>query len=380
MKKRRIVVLLSMMLCILMLVAGCGGGIVENEAGGGEGGGDGGEKVQWRLASTFADGTFLFEVDKSFCDKVSELSGGNFVITPYGAGELGASNQVFDLVQSGTVQAGADWPSYWNGKDLGFDLLATTMFDFSGWDYYVWVYEGGGLEEGYNYMFNQYNMMYFPHAFTQMESGIRTNVPINSLDDLKGLKIRFAGKIQGLVAEKIGIAPVTIAANELYEALQRGVVDGAEYSVPMNDDILKIQEVTDYWLTPGWHQTGNAYGVMVNMDAYNELPDAYKKVLENAAKINVVEYMAKYAWGDAQATAKMIEEGVTVTSLPKEDMELLEKYAREATEQLASQNENYAHVLNSMMEYRKGVEAYRDALGQWGWGFNLKEYPNIKGY
>ena len=363
---------------LLATLSGCGAA-----KSGGDTGGDAaatGEKVEWKLASTFADGTFLFEVDKAFCDKVNQLSGGNFVITPYGSGELGASNQVFDLVQSGTVQAGADWPSYWSGKDTGFDLLATTMFGFSGWDYYVWVYEGGGLEDAYNYMFNKFGMMYFPHAFTQMESGIRTNVPINKLSDLDGLKIRFAGKIQGIVAEKIGIAPVTIAADELYESLQRGVVDGAEYSVPINDDRLKIQEVTKYWLTPGWHQTGNAYGVMVNMDAYNALPEEYKLILKQASQLNVAEYLAKYAWEDAAATKRMIEQGVTVTSLSDEDMKTLEGYTLTAMEQMAAENENYAHVLNSMMEYRRAMDDYRDALGQWGFGFNLDKYPEIKGY
>ncbi|HZK61733.1 MAG TPA: hypothetical protein VFC41_06620, partial [Anaerovoracaceae bacterium] len=82
-------------------------------------------------------------------------------------------------------------------------------------------------------------------------------------------------------------------------------------------------------------------------------------------------------YNDAKATSKMISEGVTLTKLPAEDMALLEQYTLEATEQLAAENPNYAHVLNSMMEYRKTMEDYRDALGQWGFGFNLDKYPEI---
>lgn len=375
MKKRLFSIVLALTL-VIGLLSGCGGGGIANEGGGSEGGSDL-PTVNWKLASTFAEGTMLFECDKAFTEKVKELSNGKFVITPYGSGELGASNQVFDMVQGGTIEAGADWPSYWSGKDTGFDLLATTMFNFTGWDYYIWIYEGGGLEDGYNYMFNKFGMKYFPHGITQMESGIRTNKPIEKLADLNGMKIRFAGKIQGLVAEKIGIAPVTIATDELYEGLQRGVVDGAEYSSPTNDDMLKIQEVTKYWLAPGWHQTASVYGIMVNQKAYDALPAEYQRIIEIASKWNMQEWLAKNAYSDAKATAKMVSEGVTVTNLPEEEMALLEGYVMDATEQLAAENPNYAHVLNSMMEYRKTMDQYRDALGQWGFGFNLKEYPEI---
>ncbi|WP_130861622.1 TRAP transporter substrate-binding protein [Bacilliculturomica massiliensis] len=373
--KKKIALSLIMILVVMAAMTGCGGGS-GGDTGGGTGGG-GGEKVNWKLASTWADGTFLFSVDQRFCELVGELTDGNFTIKPYGVGQLGAANQVFDLVQGGTVEAGGDWPSYWTGKSLGFDLLATTMFDFTNWDYYVWIYEGGGLEDAYNYMFNQFGMVYFPTAVTPMESGIRSNVPIKSLADFKGLKIRFAGKIQGMVAEKIGITPVTIAADELYESLQRGVIDAAEYSGPYNDDVMKIQEVTKYWLTPGWHQTASAYGAMINQAAYDKLPDAYKDAIEKAAKLTMVEYMAKYTWNDAQATQRILDAGVETTTLSDEDMATLQQYTLESAEALAAESEDYAHVYKSMLNYRKTMENYRTALGDWGFGINLKEYPNI---
>lgn len=375
MRKKSGILVVTIVFMMAMALSGCDGGVVNNNGGSGEEGSS--EKVNWRLASCWADGTFLFSVDQKFCENVGRLTNGNFVIKPYGVGELGASDQVFDMVANGTVEAGGDWPSYWTGKSTGFDLLATTMFDFSNWDYYVWIYEGGGLEDAYNYMFNQFGMRYLPTAITPMESGIRSNVPINSLADMAKLKIRFAGKIQGMVAAKIGVTPVTIATNELYESLQRGVVDAAEYSGPYNDDILKIQEVTKYWLTPGWHQTSSVYGAMLNMDAYDKLPEDYQQALEDAANLTMVEYMAKYTWEDAQATQRILDSGVTATTLPEDEMERLRQYTKEAIEQMAAENKDYAHVYNSMMNYRKTMEAYRNALGDWGFGINLKEYPSI---
>lgn len=371
----------AIMLVLMMIVAvtGCGGAAA-TESGGDTSSDNSGEVYNWRLASCWADGTFLFSVDQRFCELVGELSNGQLNIKPYGVGQLGAANQVFDLVSGGTVEAGGDWPSYWTGKNTGFDLLATTFYGFSNFDYYVWIYEGGGLEDGYNYMFNQYNMVYFPTAITGMESGIRSNKPINKLADMDGMKIRFAGKIQGIVAEQFGVTPVTIAANELYESLQRGVIDAAEYSGPYNDDIMKIQEVTKYWLVPGWHQTSSVYGAMINQDAYNSLSDKLKKCIEEAAKLTCHEYTAKYIWNDALATQRILDSGVETTTLPEDEMKWLEETKTKAAEQMAADNPDYAYVLNSQIQYLKTIASYREALGQWGFGSNWLSYPDIEQY
>jgi TRAP-type mannitol/chloroaromatic compound transport system substrate-binding protein len=116
---------------------------------------------------------------------------------------------------------------------------------------------------------------------------------------------------------------------------------------------------------------------MLNMDAYDKLPDDYKQALEDAANLTMVEYMAKYTWEDAQATQRILDSGVTATTLPADEMELLRQYTKEAIEQMAAENADYAHVYNSMMTYRKTIESYRNALGEWGFGINLKEYPSI---
>ncbi|MPN62072.1 hypothetical protein SDC9_209818 [bioreactor metagenome] len=116
---------------------------------------------------------------------------------------------------------------------------------------------------------------------------------------------------------------------------------------------------------------------MINQAAYDKLPDAYKHAIKDAADLTMVSYMAKYAWNDAQATQRIIDSGVQTTTLPPEEMDLLRQYTREAVEQLAAESKDYAHVYNSMMNYRKTMDSYRTALGDWGWGMNLEEYPNI---
>lgn len=374
--RKKVLALIMILVLSMSLLAGCGGGgggTTDANAGTTDAAAPSGEKVDWRLASCWTDGTWLFQVDADWCNLVSRLTNGNFTITPYGVGQLGAATEVFDLVQSGTVEVGGDWPSYWSGKDIGFDLLATTMFNFSNWDYYVWIYEGGGWEDAYNYMFNQFGMLYFPTTTTPMESGIRSSKPINSITDMQSMKIRFAGKIQGLVAEKLGITPVSIAANELYEALMRGTIDAAEYSGPGNDLELNFQEVTSYWLVPGWHQTSSVYGCMVNKAAYDALPEEYQQALYDAAKISMAEKQAAYVWRDAQATVDILKAGVQTTTLSDEDMDKIYAAFVEATNECCAESENYAHVWESMMNYRETMNDWRTAQGEWDFGINFEE-------
>ena len=138
------------------------------------------------------------------------------------------------------IAVGGDWGGYWSGKDTAFELLSTTMDNFTGMDYYIWITQGGGLK-CYQDMYGKYNMTYFPIMINHAESGIRSTKPITSIKDMQSMKIRLGGVMAGRAAEKLGINITTVAASELYESLQRGVIDGGEFSGPKADDSLQLQ-------------------------------------------------------------------------------------------------------------------------------------------
>ena len=93
--------------------------------------------VTWKMGSTWGDGNIHFTCDERFSELVSQLTDGRFTITNYPEGSLCAANQLFDYVQNGTIQCGGDWGGYWSGKDTAFELLSTTMDNFTGMDYYI---------------------------------------------------------------------------------------------------------------------------------------------------------------------------------------------------------------------------------------------------
>lgn len=329
------------------------------------------ETFEWRMISTWGEGSSQLEFDKTFVDVVNELSDGAIKIKLHGVDQLAPADQVLDTVSNGTVEMGGDWPNYWSGKNTAFDLLGSHAMGFSIWDYFLWINEGGG-EEIYNEIYSQYNTVYFPHTLSGMESGIRSNKPINSLEDLAGIKIRMAGLIQSELTERLNAIPTTVPTHEIYESLQRGVIDAAEFSTPYADEIMKLEEVTDYWLTPGWHQTAAVYGVSVNKDAWESLPDDYKEIIRKASKITMTQNSATYAYKDAQSTEKMInDDGIEVTSLSEEEIEQIGEITYEIIEDLAKENDDFAKVLQSQMDYLEMYAHYRELQGQWSFGNNL---------
>lgn len=329
--------------------------------------------ITWKMGSTWGNGNVHFTVDQRFTELVSQLTGGRFTITNYAEGELCSAGELFDYVSDGTIQCGGDWGGYWSGKDPTFELLSTVMDNFSALDYYTWIYQAGGMD-CYKNMYGQYNMEYFPIVTNPCESGIRSVRPINSIKDMQTMKIRLGGVMAGRAAKKLGINITTVPASELYESLQRGVIDGGEFSGPKADDSLKLQEVAPYWCAPGWYQSAGVNGVMINKDAWNELPEEYQQAITTAAQTCCGEQLARYIWNDMTVTNQMLEkDGVTITGLPEEDMALIRKTCREVYEEEASTNANFKAVYDSMNEYRETAQAYRNWAGDYGFGFNYAD-------
>ena len=373
----------AMLLCIAMVLslAACGGssssssgGALDQAAASNSGSTSSGTSdlptVNWKMGSTWGAGNVHFTVDKRFAEILSQLTNGGFTVTNYAEGELCSASQLFDYVQDGTIQCGGDWGGYWPGKDSAFELLSTIMDDFTGLDYYIWIYEADGLQ-CYKDMYGQYNMNYFPLVTNPSESGIRSVSPITSIADMQKMKIRLGGMMAGKAAQKLGINITAVPAAELYESLQRGVIDGGEFSGPKADDSLKLQEVAKYWCAPAWYQSAGVNGVMVNMDAWNSLPEEYQTAFEMAARLCCGEQLARYYHNDMVVTNQMIDEqGITVTHLNDEDWQIIRDTCKQTYLEECEINPNFKMVYDSMQAYRESATNYRDWTADYGFGFN----------
>jgi len=332
--------------------------------------------VKWRLASVWTEGNTVLNIDRAYAERVKRYSGGKFIIDVYAAGEIVGPTQVFDAVQNGTVEMGADWPGYWSGRNTAFELLATSLDDFTSLDKLIWTYQAGGLEL-YKEIYAKFGLVGFPHAFSPTESGLRCKAELKGMPDLKGRKIRISGKIQGYVSEKIGYTPIALNAGDIYESLQRGVIDCAEFSGPESDESLKITEVAKYWMAPGWHQSEVTFGVFVGKKAWDSLPKEYQELLERAAMDSAAEWMHRQPWQDAVAANKMLDkDGVKVVRYSDDDLAKIRAWGLEGRAEMAKANPDYKKVIDHQDGYRKIIDRLRFLSSPYSWGFARSE--NLK--
>lgn len=324
----------------------------------------------WTMTTTWPSSLELIETDKHFVDLANKLTTGELNIEFFEGGSLVPAGEVFGAVESGTVQAGADWPGYWAGRDAAFSALATTPSLFNAVDYANWIQQWGGADL-YNEIYGNYGMVYLPYGITNNESGFRSNEPIRNLADLQGKRLRLSGLEQGKLLERLGGSQVSMAGGEIYQSLERGVIDGAEFSTPNVDWSGGFQQVTKYWATPGWHQSASVFGVMINKASWDALSDETREKLQIAADATMMWSLAFTEKRATEAYAKF-DEAVEINRYDDETLAKIQEEANEVIIEVACANPNSAKVYVSMLDYLNDYAQWRDASAP----FNLGRTPN----
>ena len=184
--------------------------------------------IRWRITSSFPKSLdTLFGVTDVFAKKVSDMTGGKFQITTHAAGELVPAFGTVDAVQNGTVEAANTAPYYYFGKDPTFALSCAIPFGLNSRQMTAWYYQGNGLKVMREFYAN-FNIINFAMGNTGAQMGGWWRKEIKSLADVKGLKFRVGG-FGGKVCERIGMVPQNIPGGEIYQALEKGTIDAAEW-------------------------------------------------------------------------------------------------------------------------------------------------------
>ena len=331
------------------------------------------DKVNWRMGSTWTPAINLYHGDKSMIKYVKEMTDGNFDIKWFPSGSLMKAFEYFDACSKGVVEAVGDWSSYWVGKDPAFDFLGSMPYGFTNMDYVIWYYQFGG-EELYNEAYGKFGMKYFNLGATTSESGFRTTAktgPIRTLEDYKGKKMRTPARATIWILEQLGGAPVKMAGGEIYLAVERGTLDGAEFSAPGIDWEMGFAEITKYWSVPCWFQPASQVGVMVNLEAYNKLSPQYKAILRTAAKAAAMESLTFYEADSGRAIEKFIAKGTEVVKLDDASLKKLDEMAGEYIIMAAKERGGlFAKILKSQMDYLNEYKDWRDMTGKFGFGFH----------
>lgn len=294
-----------------------------------------------------------------FAEKVKRMSNGRLQIKVYGAGELVPALEVFDAVSQGTAQMGHSSPYYWKGKITAAQFFTTTPFGMTALEMNSWMQEGGGqamLQE----LYDPFNLQVFPIGNTGMQMAGWFNKEINSVADLKGLKMRIPG-LGGEVLARAGGTPVMLPGGEIFTALQTGTIDATEWVGPYNDLAFGLHKAAKYYYYPGWHEPGSLIELLINKDAYAQLPDDLKTIVEVAAQATNQQIVAEMTARNMRALQDLEEtHGVQVKALPDDVLQHLQSISAEVLADVAAQDAQSQKVYDSLKDYSENIKAYQD--------------------
>lgn len=317
-----------------------------------------GRTYQWKIITTWPKNfPGLGYAAENFSRYVDEMSNGRLTARVYGAGEIVPALEVFDAVSQGVADAGHGAAYYWKGKIPSSVFFTAVPFGLNAQEMNGWLHYGGGLEL-WQEAYAPFNLVPMAGGSTGVQMAGWFNKEINSIDDLKGLKMRIPG-LAGEVFAAAGGTAVRIAGGELYTSMQTGVIDALEWVGPYNDLAFGFQEVAKYYYYPGWHEPGSILEFVVNKDSLEALPADLQAIVKYASRAANQDMLDEYTARNNKALTSLIDDhGVQLRRLPDDVLLALWRGTQEVMEILVESDPMAAKVYASYSEFYKGVRNY----------------------
>jgi TRAP-type mannitol/chloroaromatic compound transport system substrate-binding protein len=324
------------------------------------------ETFEWSMVTSWPPafpglGTGAEKLAKS----ITKASGGRLKIKVYAGGELVPAFEVFDAVSRGTVEMGHDASYYHKGKVEAAQFYATIPFGLTATEMSAWLHHGGGIEL-WRELYEPHNLVPFMAGNTDTQMGGWFNKQINSIADLKGLKMRIPG-MGGEVLRRAGGTPVTLPGSEIFTALQTGAIDATEWVGPWNDSAFGFHKAAKYYYYPGWHEPGPVLECIINKDAWNALPADLQMIVQIACDAATHNMMAEYNYNNAVSLQQLLNNpDIEVRAFPKEVMDHFRQLSAEVVDELVERDPAAAKIMASFDEFRRistenqriGVDAF----------------------
>lgn len=282
---------------------------------------------------------------------IEAMSAGRIKIQVYGGGELVPPLETFDAVSQGVAELGHSASYYWAGKAPAAQFFTSLPFGMNTTQMNSWFYEGGGIEL-WREIYQPFNLIPFPAGNTGAQMGGWYNKEINSIDDLKGLKMRFPG-IGGKVLNKAGGTAVLSAGSEIYTNLERGVIDATDWIGPYHDYLMGFHEIAKYYYYPSWAESTGVVELIINKDVYDSLPQDLQEIIRVACYSANSTMLGKFTLKNSEYLNKIKNES---------DVQL-----RKFSEKFLKEMKNYAdQVIKEIIEgdalSKKVYDSYKSFL------------------
>lgn len=316
-------------------------------------------KVRFQLAAAFASNQPLAgEAGVDLVKRIARASGGTIDIKHNEPNALVPVLQSFDAVSQGSIDMAWSTAGFWSGKDTTFNFFGSIPYGPGVGEYLAWLDYGGGKQLMAE-MYGKYGIHALTCGMAPPEGSGWFRKEIKTLDDLKGLKMRFLG-LGAKAMAKLGVATQLIAPGEIYQALQLGTIDAAEFSTPVQDLKLGFYQVAKFYYLPGWHQQSTALELLVNKKKWDALSDSHKAIIEQACGETIRQSVAYGESAQFGALKEMQAKGVQVKTWSPEFLAAFRKSWEEVAAEEAAANPMFKKTWDSYSAFRRDYSTWRD--------------------
>jgi len=317
-------------------------------------------EFKWKMVTTWPKNFPVLGTNANYLAKtIQQMSGGRIRIKVYGARELVPAFEAFDAVSRGTAQMGHGAAYYWKGKSETMQFFAAIPFGMTAQELNGWLYYGGGMQL-WEELYGKFNLI--PTAIgnsgVQMAGWFRKE--INSVDDLKGLKMRIPG-LGGEVLKRAGGVPVSLPGGEIFTSLQSGAIDATEWVGPYNDLAFGLYKAAKNYYYPGWHEPSSIIETFINKEAFEALPDDLQAIVKHACKDANMDMISEFTAKNNTALETLVSKhDVTLRPLPDDVLIKLHQLSNEVVQEVADKDAFSKKVYESYSNFQKQVMRWSD--------------------
>jgi TRAP-type mannitol/chloroaromatic compound transport system substrate-binding protein len=313
------------------------------------------QTYQWKMVTAWPKNyPGLGTAAQRLADRVSAMSDGRLTIKVYAAGELVPALEVFDAVSRGTAEVGHGAAYYWKGKVPTAQFFTSIPFGLSTSEMNAWLSHGGG-QAFWDEAYAPYGVKPMVVGNTGMQMGGWFNKEINTLQDLRGLKIRTPG-LGGEVLSRLGATTVNMPGGEVFTALQTGAIDATDWVSPYNDLAFGLHKAAKYYYYPGWQEPTAVLELLLNQKALDTLPADLRAILTEAVLAANSNMMDDYVYNNALALGELKKQGTQLKRFPDEVLAAMREQSEVVLADLAAQSELNGRIWASMKAFQDQVE------------------------
>jgi TRAP-type mannitol/chloroaromatic compound transport system substrate-binding protein len=312
-------------------------------------------QMGWVFPSSFG---LLGPAQQALVEELRKVSGGSIDIKGFELGALVPAGQYLDAVSSGSLDIASTVAGFFTGKDIAFALYASMPFGPDTGEYMAWIKYGGG-EKLMKELHAKYNVEAIPCGMIAPEASGWFRKEIKTVEDLKGLKMRFFG-LGANVMQKLGVSTQTLAPGDIFQALQLGTIDATEFSMPVADVTLGLHQVAKFYYFPGWHQQATIISLYISQKKWAEFSATQKAQIQSVCDAHTMRMFAEGEAVNFKAMKEIQGKGVALKKWPKPIMDAMEKAWDEVAAEQSAKSPEFKKGWDSYKAFRKDYAIWKD--------------------